>query len=174
MKSLNKEDPQGQQWEAIVSEAHKRPMGMVLQDIQSIADQLNGKSLQTNYEFHVQQIVDDVVPPNVAPHYFNGESFQQPIKAERTGPVVQAVLDQLPTAVRTGQDQKYEVYQVRLDDYNSLEHVMGTTTLLIVFLNVRPEGGKCYLWPTDKDSGTNWTALQSMYNEHFPSLPSRT
>ena len=48
---------------------------------------------------------------------------------------------------------------------------MGTTTLLMFFLNIRPEGGRCYLLPDDSLSVQNWDNLKQMHVEYFPQLP---
>lgn len=158
--------------EAFVNECRKSPMDIDLQGIQDFLDMLNTKTLETDYEFHFHQVVDDVVLLNVAPYYFDGKTLRQPIKLlEKVGPVIQSVLDKLPSSVRTGQDENFEVYQIRCDYYNSFEHLMGKTTLLTVFLNIRSEGGCCYFLPNDPNSMTNWQALKNMHAEHFPQLP---
>lgn len=156
--------------EKLLKEAGLNIMNIDLQGVQEILDRLNTKALATNYEFHLHQVVDGVTPPNVAPHYFDGKTLRQPLKWEVTGPVIQPVLNKLPSSVRSGMDENHEVYQIRLDDYNSYEHLMGTTTLLTVFLNIRPEGGRCYLLPDDPDSVKNWRALLDMHAEQFPQL----
>lgn len=158
-------------WETFVAACKKHPMNINLQDVQRLLDGLNEKTAQTTYGFDLQQVVDGVIPPNVADLYHDGEQWTQPIKAERTGSVVQAVLDKLPQSVRSGRDDNYEVYQIRLDDLKSWEHLMGTTTLLMFFLNIRPEGGLCYLLPDDSLSVQNWDNLQQMHAEYFPQLP---
>lgn len=159
-------------WEAFVASCKENDMNVNLQAVQKLLDDLNSKTAQTNYGFDLQLVVDGVTPPNVAPLYHDGQQWTQPIKAERTGPDVQAVLDKLPLSVRSGQDEDYEVYQIRLDDLNSWEHMMGTTTLLMFFLNIRPEGGHCYLLPDDPLSVRNWDNLKEMHTVHFPQLPS--
>lgn len=146
-------------------------MNTDLQGVEEILARLNRNAMTTNYEFYLHQVIDGVTPPNVAPHYFDGSALRQPLKWESTGPVIQALLDRLPSSVRSGTDENHEVYQIRLDDYNSYEHLMGTTTLLTVFLNIRPEGGRCYLLPDDPDSVKNWGVLLAMRAEHFPQLP---
>lgn len=160
-----------QAWEAFVSESKKKPLNLDLQGVEEILDRLNRNAMTTSYEFYLHQVVDGVIPPNVAPHYFDGKALRQPLKWEKTGPIIQALLDRLPTSLRTGNDENYEVYQIRLDDYNSLEHVMATTTLLTMFLNIRSEGGRCYLLPDDPDSGKNWSVLLNMHAEQYPQLP---
>jgi len=158
-------------WEGYVSMCRKSPMNVDLQDIQDMLDKLNSKTIYTKYEFYLHQVIDGVTPPNVAPLYSpDGKTLQQPIKCERTGPIIQAVLEKLPYSVRMGRDENYEVYQIRLNDLNSFENLMGTTTLLTVFLNIRYEGGRCYLLPNDQDSVTNWGVLNNMYAKHFPQL----
>ena len=159
-------------WETFVSECRRNPMNVDLQGVQELLDRLNTKAMTTKYEFHMHQVVDGVIPDNVAPHYFDGKALRQPLKWEKTGPIIQSVLEKLPESVRSGVDENHEVYQIRLDNYDSFEHLMGTTTLLTVFLNIRPEGGRCYFLPNDPDSKTNWDVLTSMYNKHFPQLQS--
>ena len=172
MKNLSEQGITPQTWEAFVSACHNSPMNVDLQNIQDILDKLNTKTVDTHYEFNLQQVTDGVTPPNVAPLYSpDSKTLDQPIKYETTGPVIQEVLKKLPDSVRTGQDEIYEVYQIRLDDHNSYEHAMGTTTLLTVFLNIRSEGGRCYLLPNDPDSVQNWGVLKGMYSKHFPQLP---
>lgn len=156
-------------WDAKIEASHAYPMTR-LDQIEGMVDGLNSRTAETNYEFHIQPVVDGITPPNVAPHYKQGGKWQQPIKYERTGPVIQAVLDQLPPAVRSGQDENCEVYQIRLNDLSSLENVMGTTTLLVVFLNLRLEGGNCYMFPDDSHSHQNWEVLKNMHGQYFPLL----
>lgn len=158
-------------WEAFIKRCKDLPINVQLQDIQRLLDELNTKTLQTNYAFHLQQVVDGVIPPNVADLYHDGKKWTQPIKFEITGPIVQAVLDKLPQSVRSGHDENYEVFQIRLDDINSWDHLMGTTTLLMFFLNIRPEGGSCYLLPDDPLSTQNWNNLIQLHERHFPKLP---
>lgn len=172
MSNLNERAITTPRWETFVSECRTNPMNIHLQGVQEILDNLNTKTVTTNYEFHLHQVIDGVIPPNVAPYYFDGKSFRQPLKWEATGPIIQEVLEKLPSSVRSGNDETYEVYQIRIDDYDSFEHLMGTTTLLSVFLNIRPEGGRCYLLPNDPDSVTNWNTLLTMHAEQFPQLPS--
>lgn len=156
-------------WEGTIEACHAYPMAR-LDQIEAMIDSLNGRTAETNYEFHIQPVVDGTTPPNVAPHYRNGKKWQQPIKYEKTGPVVQAVLDSLPQSVRTGQDENCEVYQIRLNDLSSLENMMGTTTLLTIFLNLRYEGGNCYMFPDDPSSHQNWEVIKDMYGQNTPRL----
>lgn len=157
-------------WETLIKECHQHPLQADMEIIQTMIDTLNTQTLQTGYEFHLQQIVDNVVPPNVAPLYHDGHEWTKPIKAEKTGDVILGVLSKLPASVRNGSDELYEAYQVRLDDFNSFEHVMGTTTLLIVFLSVRNEADACYFFPDDTDSVTNWEVLKDMHAKQFPQI----
>ena len=174
MTNLSERGMSPQAWEAFVSSCHKNPMNIDLQGVEEILARLNRNAATTSYEFYLHQVVDGVVPPNVAPDaIISGNAvLHHPIKYEVTGPVIQALLDKLPSTVRSGTDENHEIYQIRLDDYNSFEHVMGTTTLLTVFLNIRPEGGRCYLLPNDPDSVKNWGVLLDMHAEQFPQLPS--
>jgi len=80
------------------------------------------------------------------------------------------LLDRLPQSVSTGNDEIYEVYQIRLDNHKSFEHMMGTTTLLLFFLMCRDEADLCYFFANDQDSYTNWEILKNMYLKHFPQL----
>lgn len=157
-------------WETFVLACKNHPMNIGLQGVQRLLDDLNTISSKTNYGFDLQQVIDGVTPPNVADLYHDGEKWTQPIKAERTGDVVQAVLNKLPQSVRSGTDENYEVFQIRLDDFNSWDHMMGTTTLLMFLLNIRPEGGHCYLLTDDPLSVQNWDNLKRMHAEHFSQL----
>ncbi|OGG08442.1 hypothetical protein A2154_04680 [Candidatus Gottesmanbacteria bacterium RBG_16_43_7] len=88
----------------------------------------------------------------------------------KTGADISEILEQLPDSVRSGQDEIYEVYQIRLNDLNSWENLMGTTTLIIAFLNIRSDEDACFLWPDFTDLHRNWPALLKMHNKYFPVL----
>ncbi len=152
-------------WESTVDACHSFPMAR-LDQIEGMVDSLNSRTVETNYEFHLQPVIDGEVPPNVAPHYKLAGKWRQPIKYERTGPVIQAVLNKLPPTVRSGADENHEVYQVRLNDLSSFENTMGTTTLLMVFLNCRNEGGNCYMFPDDSHSHQNWEVFKDMHGQN--------
>lgn len=157
-------------WKETVNKCHQLPLGVGIQTIQRMVDGLNSKTLKTNLVFYIHQVVNGITPPNVAPYYHNGVEWSKPVKAERTGHEVQALLDKLPHSVRSGKDEIYEVYQIRLDNYQSYEHLMGTTTLLLFFLMCRDEADLCYFFADDKDSYTNWEILKNLYSKHFPQL----
>lgn len=163
--------PSSSNWEKTVVECHQWPLGVRVQTIQRMLDELNSKTVQTNMAFHLQPVVDGVITPNVAPYYHDGVKWTKPIKLyEKTGPEVQALLDKLPQSIRSGTDEIFEVYQIRLDNFRSYEHLMGTTTLLLFFLMCRDEGDLCYFFTNDHDSYTNYGVLKNMYSKHFPQL----
>lgn len=163
--------PFSSNWEKTVVECHQRPLGVRIQSIQHILDELNSKTFQTNMAFHLQPVVDGVITPNVSPYYHNGVKWTKPIKLyEQTGPEVQALLDKLPQFVRSGTNKIFEVYQISLDNFCSYEHLMGMTKLLLFFLMCRDEGDLCYFFANDHDSYTNWDVLKKMYSKHFPQL----
>lgn len=155
---------------ARVEEAKKFPIPSIEQ-IHSILEALNTKAIETGYEFHLQPVVDGVVPPNVAPYYILNGELTQPYKLEATGQVVQAMLDSLPPSIREGKDDFFEVHQIRLNQHGSWEQQMGTTTLLAMYLHSKHEGGKCYVFADDQDSFGNWQRIENMHNQHFPQLP---
>lgn len=159
-------------WLNRVKEAKQFSMGNV-EEIHKVIEDLNTKATQTGYEFHLQPVINGVVPPNVAPYYVLDGKLVQPFKYETTGPVVQAMLDSLPPSIREGRDQFFEVHQIRLHEFGSIEEIAAaTTTLLVMYLHCKHEGGQCYLFLDDPESHENWKRLQAMHQKHFPQLPS--
>lgn len=157
-------------WEALVARCQENPMGADLPTIRDIVDNLNTRTSQTDYAFLLLPVVEDAELPNAAPHYYDGQKLRQPIKAEVSGPVIQALLDKLPPSVRSGQDPLHRVHQVRLDNHQSFEHQMGTTTLLFYFLECRHMENARFLFPDDLISVSNWDSFKQMHAEPFPSL----
>ncbi|OGY16459.1 MAG: hypothetical protein A2785_02070 [Candidatus Chisholmbacteria bacterium RIFCSPHIGHO2_01_FULL_49_18] len=160
-------------WLARVETAHDSPMGK-MSDLLDMMMKLNTKTTETSLELHNQQVIDGVIPPFVHPSFIGGNPVTLAVKAEITGPEVQKMLDSLPPSIRKGEDDFFEVHQVRLHDLNSLEALMGTTTLLMFYLHSKHEGGECYLFSGDELSHQNWEILQQMYQEHFPQPPEQS
>lgn len=157
-------------WDNLVSQSRERALGTDVPTIFKILTALNTQTANTGYGFHIQPVVDGVIPPNVAPYYQLGQEFVQPIKVEKTGPVIEALLQQLPDSVRTGQDEQFRVHQIRLDDYSSWEHMMGTTTLLMVFLEDTLIADGCFFFPGDDNSVKNWEVIKDLYAASAPQL----
>lgn len=157
------------EWDMLVEACHDHPIA-TLEQIYDLLEQLNTKKAETEYEFYLQPVVEGEVQLNANPHFFIGGRLVEVTKSERPGPVIRALLSKLPQSVRTGQDDWYEVYQIRLNELGSYEFMMGTTTLLCVILCCRAENDACYLFPNDPNSQKNWSVLVDMHAEQFPQL----
>lgn len=153
------QSPETEQWRRYIEDCHQHPIGDIKSVRQTLTD-LNTRQFQSRMEFHLIPVVNGAISPDVLeeiPH----------IKVERTGPVIQELLNRLPESVRKGTDPRYEVWQIRLDEHDSWEHLQGTTTLLTVLLNSHEEGEACFLPDDDPNSHTNWEVIKKMHQEHF-------
>ncbi len=165
------ETPDQSPWDKLLSEARNHPI-ISRMEFASMIRALNTKMFETRYRFVPQSLVDDRKPLNVADWYeVDDDVWQQPIISERISDNGQKLLDMMPDSVRSGSDDQYCVWEMRLDNLDSLEHFLGTTTLIMRFIEDRTKENKCYLFGVDADLQNwqkNWSALQEMYQEHFP------
>ncbi len=80
------------------------------------------------------------------------------------GHVIFELLGRLPRSVATGEDQNFEVIQVRMLRGGTFDDDMGVTSLLMYYLHEKPTG-ECFLPASDRPSHQSWEGFKKLAGE---------
>lgn len=156
-------------WKGDMERSKDHPMGR-LADVKTMLLRLNMIAERTGYKFHLFPLIDMSNPSSEGNlSGFEGTTDPEEVRLANSHEETQLLLVRMPEDVRFGRSREHRGYQIRLNDFGSLEYQMDITTHLInTFASLRADG-LCHMLPDDVDSHTNWDVLQRMYSDHFPS-----